>query len=47
MARVLISHVVELGLAEADVVLGLRGGQPEILEPAAAIRPDDLKGLYQ
>jgi len=47
VARVLISHDVELGLAEADMVLGLRGGQPEILEPAAAIRPDDLKGLYR
>jgi len=47
VARVLISHDVELGLAEADMVLGLCGGQPEILEPAAAIRPDDLKGLYR
>ena len=47
VARVLISHDVELGLAEADMVLGLRGGQPEILEPAAAISPDDLKGLYR
>jgi heme exporter protein A len=45
--RVLISHDVELGLAEADLVLGLRGGHPEILAPAADVRPDDLRGLYR
>ena len=47
VARVLISHDVELGLAEADMVLGLRGGQPEIVEASAAVGPDDLKGLYR
>jgi heme exporter protein A len=47
VARVLISHDVELGLAEADMVLGLRGGQPEILESSAAVSPDDLKELYR
>jgi heme exporter protein A len=47
VARVLISHDVELGLAEADMVLGLRGGQPAILAAAAAVGADDLKGLYR
>jgi heme exporter protein A len=46
-ARVLISHDVELGLAEADVVLGLRGGKPAILAPAAQVRAGDLRGLYR
>ena len=43
----LISHDVELGLAEADLVLGLRGGRPDVLAPAAEVRPDDLRGLYR
>jgi heme exporter protein A len=47
VARVLISHDVELGLAEADVVLGLRAGQPEIVAPARAIAADDVRGLYR
>jgi ABC-type multidrug transport system ATPase subunit len=46
-ARVLISHDVELGLAEADVVLGLRGGKPEFVAPAAQVRAEDLRGLYR
>jgi heme exporter protein A len=44
--RVLISHNVELGLAEADLVLGLRGGRPEILAPAGEVAPADVRGLY-
>jgi heme exporter protein A len=44
--RVLISHDVELGLAEADLVLGLRGGRPEILAPAGEVAPADVRGLY-
>jgi heme exporter protein A len=46
-ARVLISHDVELGLAEADLVLGLRGGKAEIVAPAAEMRAEDLRGLYR
>jgi ABC-type multidrug transport system ATPase subunit len=46
-ARVLISHDVELGLAEADLVLGLRGGHPEVLAPAGEVREQDLRGLYR
>ena len=45
--RVLISHDVEQGLAEADVVLGLRGGRPELLAPAADVGADDVRGLYR
>ena len=37
--RVLISHDVERGLAEADDVLGLRGGRAELVAPAAASAP--------
>jgi ABC-type multidrug transport system ATPase subunit len=45
--RVLISHDVELGLAEADLVLGLRGGRAEIVAPVAEVRPEDVRGLYR
>jgi heme exporter protein A len=44
---VLISHDVELGLAEADLVLGLRAGRAEILAPVADVRPEDVRGLYR
>jgi ABC-type multidrug transport system ATPase subunit len=47
VARVLISHDVEVGLAEADMVLGLRGGQPEIVAPAREVAADDVRGLYR
>jgi heme exporter protein A len=43
---VLISHDVEHGLAEADLVLGLRGGRQELLAPAAEVGVDDLRRLY-
>jgi heme exporter protein A len=41
--RVLVTHDVEAGLAEADLVLGLRAGRQEL-----AGRPDiaELRGLY-
>jgi heme exporter protein A len=45
-ARVLISHDVEVGLAEADLVLGLRGGRAEIVAPVAEVGADDVRGLY-
>ena len=44
--RVVISHDVEHGLAEADLVLGLRGGRPALLERAAAVSPADVRALY-
>ena len=43
----LISHDVEQGLAGADVVLGLRGGRPDLLAPAASVGADDVRGLYR
>jgi heme exporter protein A len=45
--RVLISHDVDLGLVEADLVLGLRGGRPELLAPAGEVRVDDVRELYR
>ncbi len=44
--RVLISHDAEAGLAEADVVLGLRAGRADLVAPAADVRAGDLRGLY-
>ena len=45
--RVLISHDVELGLAEADVVLGLRAGRTALLAPAAQVSAADVRELYR
>jgi heme exporter protein A len=47
VARVLISHDVDAGLAEADWVLGLRGGRTAVLAPAGEVTPADLKELYR
>jgi heme exporter protein A len=47
VTRVLISHDVEAGLAEADLVLGLRAGRPALLAPASEVRADDLRELYR
>jgi heme exporter protein A len=44
--RVVISHDVASGLAEADVVLGLRGGRQALLAPAAQVGADDVRALY-
>jgi ABC-type multidrug transport system ATPase subunit len=46
-ARVLISHDVEHGLAEADLVLGLRGGRPALLAPARVVSVADVRELYR
>jgi heme exporter protein A len=45
-ARVLISHDAEVGLAEADWVLGLRGGRMAVSAPAEQVRLADVRGLY-
>ena len=45
-ARVLISHDVEHGLAEADLVLGLRGGRPALLAPRAEVDEAAVRELY-
>jgi heme exporter protein A len=44
--RVVISHDVEHGLAEADLVLGLRGGRVALLERASAVTAADVRALY-
>jgi heme exporter protein A len=44
--RVVISHDVEHGLAEADVVLGLRGGRPAVLAAAGQVSVADVRALY-
>jgi heme exporter protein A len=46
-ARVLVSHDAEAGLAQADLVLGLRGGRPALLASAAEVGVEDLRGLYR
>jgi ABC-type multidrug transport system ATPase subunit len=46
-ARVLVSHDPDAGLAEADLVLGLRGGRPALLAPAGEVTAGDLRGLYR
>jgi heme exporter protein A len=46
-ARVLISHDVEQGLAEADIVLGLRAGRPELVARAAEVSASDVRELYR
>jgi heme exporter protein A len=45
--RVVISHDVEHGLAEADLVLGLRRGRPALLAPAADVGVGDVRELYR
>ena len=45
-ARVVISHDVEHGLAEADLVLGLRAGRPALLAGAAEVSAADVRELY-
>jgi hypothetical protein len=43
---VLISHDVDRGLAEADMVLGLRGGKQELVARAGDADVTALRGLY-
>jgi heme exporter protein A len=45
--RVICSHDPGSGLAEADVVLGLRGGRAVLVKPAAAVEPEEIVGLYR
>jgi heme exporter protein A len=47
IARVLISHDVEAGLAEADQVLGLRTGRPVLLANASEVGVSDVRGIYR
>jgi heme exporter protein A len=45
-ARVVISHDVEHGLDEADMVLGLRRGRAEIVAARGDVAETDLRALY-
>jgi heme exporter protein A len=45
-ARVVISHDVEHGLDEADMVLGLRRGRAEIVAARGDVAEADLRALY-
>jgi heme exporter protein A len=45
--RVICSHDPERGLAEADVVLGLRDGRPALLTGAADTSPAEIAELYR
>jgi heme exporter protein A len=44
--RVLVTHDVEGGLAEADVALGLRGGKQAFCRPAAEVGAATARKLY-
>jgi heme exporter protein A len=44
--RVLVTHDVAGGLAEADVALGLRGGSQSFAAPAAEVSEADARELY-
>ncbi len=45
--RVVCSHDPGGGLAEADVVLGLRGGRPALLAEASSLGPAEITELYR
>jgi heme exporter protein A len=45
--RVICSHDPSGGLAEADLVLGLRAGRPALLRAAADVIPDEIAELYR
>jgi heme exporter protein A len=45
--RVICSHDPAGGLAEADVVLGLRGGRPALLRAAGDVDAQEIAGLYR
>jgi hypothetical protein len=44
---VICSHDPAGGLAEADVVLGLREGRPALLRAAAEVDPAEITELYR
>ncbi len=41
------SHDPGGGLAEADLVLGLRGGRPVLLAEASSLGPAEITELYR
>jgi heme exporter protein A len=46
-SRVICSHDPGGGLAQADVVLGLRAGRPALLRAAGEVDPDEIAELYR
>jgi heme exporter protein A len=46
-ARVIVTHDVDYGLSEADVVLGLKRGKQEWFEPKASVDAARVKELYR
>jgi heme exporter protein A len=46
ITRILVTHEIEHGLAEADHVLGLREGSVVIDAPAARLEPRAVRALY-
>jgi hypothetical protein len=44
---VICSHDPTGALAEADVVLGLRGGRPALLRPASEVDRAEITELYR
>jgi ABC-type multidrug transport system ATPase subunit len=45
--RVMTSHDPAAGLAQADVVLGLRGGRAVVAGPASGVTEADVGALYR
>jgi ABC-type transporter Mla maintaining outer membrane lipid asymmetry ATPase subunit MlaF len=45
--RVLVTHDVAGGLAESDLVLGLRGGRQVLAAPAGELDPARVGELYR
>jgi heme exporter protein A len=45
--RVLVTHDVEGGLAEADLALGLRAGEQAFCRPAGEVDPEAARELYR
>ena len=45
--RVICSHDPSGGLAEADLVLGLRAGRPALLRAAGEVTPAEIAELYR
>lgn len=46
LTRVLVTHDLRQGLAEADLVLGLRAGHQSLCAPADGIGVNELRSLY-
>ncbi len=45
--RVIVTHDIEYGLAQADLALGLKRGRTEWLQPAGRVSEQDARSLYK